>query len=523
MLLPGLMRAAAAAAAVAGAALAQDDSLAKVGREVAIEKHLADGDELQMSAPDLIDFGRKLFKANWTIQEGGGRPLSKGTGDPVSDSSSPLRFPRGFNRISGPEANSCAGCHNTPIAGGSGDLVANVFVLGQRFDFATFSSDDRIPTRGAIDEIGRPVTLQSIANSRVTVGMFGSGYIEMLSRQMTADLQSLRDGITPGGAKALVTKGISFGTLARTADGSWDTSKVEGLSPLSIASTGPNDPPSLIIRPFHQAGRVVSLREFTNNAFNHHHGMQSTERFGVNTDPDGDGVMNELTRADITAAVLFQAALAVPGRVLPSDGVLREAARAGEKLFGEIGCANCHVPSLPLDRKGWIFTEPNPYNPSGNLQLGDAPLVALDLSRDDLPQPRLKPDSNGVIQVPAFTDLKLHDICAGADDPNVEILNMQAKPGTDSFFAGNRNFITRKLWGFATDPAFFHHGMYTTIREAILAHSSEALSSRTAFQSLSSYEQGAIIEFLKTLQVLPEGNRELMIDARRGSSLRTAR
>lgn len=50
---------------------------------------------------------------------------------------------------------------------------------------------------------------------------------------------------------------------------------------------GANTPPSLVIRPFHQAGRVVSLREFSNNAFNHHHGIQSSERFGAGTDPDG--------------------------------------------------------------------------------------------------------------------------------------------------------------------------------------------------------------------------------------------
>jgi hypothetical protein len=86
--------------------------------------------------------------------------------------------------------------------------VANVFVLGQRFDFATFSSDDRMPTRDTADEMGRAVTLQSIADSRVTVGMIGSGYIEMLARQMTADLQSIRGGIAPGGSMTLVSKGI---------------------------------------------------------------------------------------------------------------------------------------------------------------------------------------------------------------------------------------------------------------------------------------------------------------------------
>ena len=36
----------------------------------------------------------------------------------------------------------------------------------------------------------------------------------------------------------------------------------------------------------------------------------------------------------------------------------------------------------------------------------------IDLSRDDLPAPRLHP-IGGVVYVPAFTDLKVHDICDG--------------------------------------------------------------------------------------------------------------
>src|SRR5438093_13590713 len=121
-----------------------------IGREVAVPRHLEDGEEVTISTKALIDHGRALFTAVWTIQEGGGRPLTKGTGNPLSDPSSPLLFPRNFNRISAPDANSCAGCHNLPfgIAGGGGDIVANVFVLGQRFDFVTFDGSDLTPTRG---------------------------------------------------------------------------------------------------------------------------------------------------------------------------------------------------------------------------------------------------------------------------------------------------------------------------------------------------------------------------------------
>src|SRR5258708_10967136 len=39
----------------------------------------------------------------------------------------------------------------------------------------------------------------------------------------------------------------------------------------------------------------------------------------LKADPDGDGFTNELTTADLTAVSLFQATLAVPGRVIPND------------------------------------------------------------------------------------------------------------------------------------------------------------------------------------------------------------
>ena len=486
-------------------------SQSSVGREVAVPNHLADGEEYSIPLKDLLVHGRTLFTAVWTIQEGGGRPLTKGTGNPLSNPLSPLLFPRNFNRISAPDANSCAGCHNVPLLGGGGDIVANVFVLGQRFDFATFDGNETFPDQGAVDESNTFVTLQSIANSRATLGMFGSGYIEMLARQMTADLQAIRDATPPGGSRALTSKGISFGRIVRFPNGAWDVSQVEGLVAPSLQTSGPANPPSLIIRPFHQASNVISLRQFTNNAFNHHHGIQSTERFGVNTDPDGDGFVNELTRADVTAATLFQAVMAVPGRMIPNDPEIESAVLVGEQRFRQINCTSCHVPALPLDRQGWVYSEPNPYNPIGNLQIGQARPYSVDLTRDDLPAPRLRP-TGGIVYVPAFTDLKVHNICDGPDDPNKDRLDMNQAAGSPGFFAGNERFITRKLWGTASEPPFFHHGQFTTLRQAVLAHSGEALASRHAFQALPSSEQDDVIEFLKTLQVLPPGTHSLTID-----------
>src|SRR5262249_32252698 len=160
--------------------------------------------------------------------------------------------------------------------------------------------------------------------------------------------------------------------------------------------------------------------------------------------------------------------------------------RNGEKKFNEIGCASCHIPSLPLSRQGWMYSEPNPFNPAGNLRVGDTPSLIVDLTSDNLPTPRLKP-THGVVNVPAFTDFKLHDITRGAGDPNREALDMNETAGSAAFFTGNSKFITRRLWGIANQHSFGHHGLYTTMREAVLAHAGEAETSRTRFEALPEY------------------------------------
>src|SRR5262245_18139381 len=106
----------------------------RLGQELAVARHLADDEEFSLPLKELVEYGKKLFMANWTEQEGAGRPTTKGNGAALADPAHPLVGTRVFNRISGPDANSCFGCHNMPygVPGGGGDFVANVFVLGQR-------------------------------------------------------------------------------------------------------------------------------------------------------------------------------------------------------------------------------------------------------------------------------------------------------------------------------------------------------------------------------------------------------
>lgn len=438
--------------------------VAGLGRELAVPHHLQDGDEYALPLADLLTHGQRLFVAAWTTQDGGGhapataaqQPTEQPTEQPAEHSSEqpieqPTEVPTAPGTAAVATASACVSCHNAPysIPGGGGEVT----------------------------------------EQRAAPGIFGAGYLEMLARQITAELQAARNTIKPGQSQPLLAKGINFGTLKRKADGSWDTSAVTGLPAASLQSTGVNDPPNLIIRPFRQSGTFVSLRQFTNDAFEHHHGIQSTERVGIDVDADEDGVVNELTRADMTAIVFYQATLAVPGRVIPNNPTLEQAIWNGEQQFRAIGCAACHVPQLPLTDQGWIYSEPNPYNPADNLRPGEMPGIQVDLTAGNLPLPRLQA-ANGVVNVPAFTDFKLHDISDQTDE----------------------QFITRRLWGSANEPPYFHDGRFNTLREATLAHAGEAAAARQAFSSLTQTDQDALIEFLKSLQVLPPGTPATVVD-----------
>jgi len=135
--------------------------------------------------------------------------VGRHTGRRLTTVDQPLTGRRAFNRVSGPDANSCAGCHNTPAIGGSGDFVTNAFIMAERFDFVTFDRKD-----------------------------------------LVSDLQHTRDRLAPGQSTKLVTKGVSFGTLARHANGGWNTSKVDGLPPQSLRASAPSGKPSLMIHPW---------------------------------------------------------------------------------------------------------------------------------------------------------------------------------------------------------------------------------------------------------------------------------
>ena len=169
----------------------------------------------------LVEAGRVLFDAKFTTADGAGRPLATQAAIPTL-----FRHVREaqFQRASGPDANSCTSCHNDPIDGGAGDFAVNVFT-SEGTESADFDNVD-----------------PEFSNERGTTHLFGAGLLELLAREMTGDLHSLRSaGLTrarESGQTAsvdLVTKGVSFGTLLIAPDGTMQTAGVEGIDPDLIA------------------------------------------------------------------------------------------------------------------------------------------------------------------------------------------------------------------------------------------------------------------------------------------------
>ena len=462
-----------------------------VGDAPAVQIHFSQSgiEQGKYTLEELIEHGEMLFTASFNALDGAGRPTRTGVGE--------FRQRRegveSFNRISGPDSNACSGCHNIPVPGGGGDNVANVFVLGQRFEFVDFEDQMEFDFRTELDdrlqyeqEDEDPLNLQNVGNERNTVGMFGSGFVELLAREMTRELLAQEEATIAEAKKSgwpvrqeISAKGIDFGAITAHPNGFVYTSEVEGVDG------------DLIVRPFSQKGVFRSLREFNNDAMLHHHGIENYERVGSFIDRDGDGVVNEMTPGDATALVAFLISLPAPIPKLPDDLDKRAIVEQGKQTFNNIGCSTCHIPELPLE--SLIFTEPNEFNVGRDLR-PEAVDAVLEIDLSEFAD-GLRVDENGYYLIPVFSDLRRHDM--GEDGPldNEEVI--QAGVPTEEW-------MTRRLWGFASEPPFLHHGRATLISEAIEAHGGDAEEERDRFLALSDDDRDALIAFLRTLTIPTE-------------------
>jgi CxxC motif-containing protein (DUF1111 family) len=154
-------------------------------------------------------------------------------------------------------------------------------------------------------------------------------------------------------------------------------------------------------------------------------------------------VPNDSTNDTLMEFTNFMTFLGAPPR-----GAITSDVRQGANVFAQIGCTNCHLPSLTTG--------------TNNSQ-------AL----------------NQVTFFP-FSDFLLHDM--GSLNDGI------AQGGT-----GANEMRTAPLWGLRLLTTFLHDGSAGNIPQAILRHDGQGLAARNAFSSLKETQKNALMAFLKSL------------------------
>jgi CxxC motif-containing protein (DUF1111 family) len=181
--------------------------------------------------------------------------------------------------------------------------------------------------------------------------------------------------------------------------------------------------------------------------------------------------------ADIDRFARFVRATKAPARDAQQAAAPRS--KAGETLFAKIGCDVCHVPTLTTAAPGTVIN-------GGKFTI---------------------PDALGSKTFHPYSDFLLHDIGTG-DGIVVAMEEHYGKHmyqtqwrdlSLEAYQATANRMRTAPLWGVRLQPMLMHDGASLTFRDAILRHRGEASDVTAHFEKLSDADQGAIIEFLKSL------------------------
>ena len=398
--------------------------------------------------PDqLFELGGQLFHLHFTREVGfGGADL-------------PLLSRFHLGKRGGPDADRCASCHWRGGPAGAGDAVDNAMLLSDGSSAA-------------------------LATPRNPPSLVGAGLQEIVAREMTAELQRLRDEAIEFAADEgyavridLHAKGVAFGFLTVHPDGGVDATEVEGVDP------------DLVVRPFGWKGTFESVRDVSEDALNIHHGMQTNHLVaegdvlrvgsGGGDDPDGDGFVEEITEGQVSALTLYIAMQEMPQELLPEDSMMLLYWAEGRQDFDALGCSECHTPSLPVDRPRFRLVS----RVGGPTYVVDMPTEAA--------QPRIVADDEGAYAVRMYTDLKRHSMGeALAENRPIDGLAPDV-------------FLTPPLWGIARSRPYLHDGSAPTLEDAILAHGGEAQTSRDAFAALDELDRAPLRVFLTSLSRAP--------------------
>ena len=410
--------------------------------------------------------GRQIFQRKFTDTQGLGPRQDHGVGNIEADPS-----------LGAGLADSCAACHGRPR--GAAGVGGNVFT--------------------------RP-------DSRDAPHLFGLGLVEMLADEITADLRKVRDRAIRAAQRAgapvrrpLRSKGLDYGWIVGLPNGNANTSEVRGVDT------------DLRVRPFFAEGSVFSIREFSVGAFDAEMGLEPVDPVlaaaaaggdvetlaglrlrgsvdaiggpvaGSHTeDPDGDGVAHEVPASIVDHLEFYLLNYFAPATHRQRPG--REL--AGRSLMQTIGCTTCHVPDLVIERDrrvAHVETQHDPVRggPFGGLFATATPLVRVVPDTSGFP-PRQLPLHGSFVVRGIYADFQRHDLGPAFHERNFD--------GTIQ-----REFMTEPLWGVGSTSPYGHDGRSLNLREVILRHGGEALSSRRGFERLREDQQEQVLAFLESL------------------------
>jgi len=390
-----------------------------------------------------------------------------------------------FLRVNGLDAQSCNECHGfvsqrtlppTLGIGGVGGAVQNAIIMPSLIDVAD-SFDDRV-SYVANHDPDLPLGIDGVAdfNGRFANPpfLYGGGGVELLAKEMTADLQALKhqaENAPAGTVVSLDTHGVNFGYIVS-----------QGGTNIDVHNEGVDH--DLVVKPFGRKGDAFSMRDFDRGAMQFHFGIQPEELFG-HADSDGDGVSDEVTVAEMSVLHIFDV-----NNPRPHEEKQRAGAVHGKQVFLQAGCANCHRPELKTVERSVPLAYP---------EIADQPFSNVYYTVD-LTKVGFDADKNGSgVVVPLYSDLKRHDMGPGL-----------AETFERAGEIPQEDFITARLWGIADTAPYLHDGRATTLNQAILMHGGEAQTVRDYYANLSDSDKSDLIAFLKCLRTPVRPNEDLL-------------
>ena len=328
-------------------------------------------------------------------------------------------------------AQSCRECHQNVATGGASQVAEHRTGRVENNQFFESLGGSLIQSRATYPEVLERVAVDDqVRTFRISTNTLGNGFVESISN---STLIAIRDR-QPEGMRgtALMVPVLEGNGNARIGRFGWKS-------------------------------QHASLESFSADAYLNEMGITSPLLPEENTssgadvaqydpvaDPEDDG-------QDIVAFANFMRATKAPSR-----GPITSAVLSGERLFNQIGCAVCHVPSITTAAPGTVIN-------------GGALTV---------------PDALGNKTIHPYSDFLLHNIGTGDGIPFLPTAE----------FASTANQIrTAPLWALRTRNRLMHDGLTFTRQEAIRRHGGQAASVTRRYNALSNAQKNQLLAFLDSL------------------------